>query len=69
VSGLKGLTYLDKSKDPKNPDKRTEDRELVTFGAGLVDSVYLNAPNHVELDVGTGGAGVVGVGGWVGGWV
>jgi hypothetical protein len=29
----------------------------VTFGEGLVDSVYLNAPEHVELDVGTGGWG------------
>jgi hypothetical protein len=55
VTGLKGLTYLDKSKDPKNPAKGTEQREAVTFGQGLVDSVYLAAPEHVELEVGTGG--------------
>jgi hypothetical protein len=54
VTGLKGLTYLDKSKDPKNPAKGTEQREAVTFGQGLVDSVYLAAPEHVELEVGTG---------------
>jgi hypothetical protein len=29
-------------------------RVQVTFGQGLVDSVYLNAPEYVELDVGTG---------------
>ncbi len=49
------MTYLDKSADPKNPAKKSEDRDAVTFGEGLVDSVYLNAPDHVELDVGTGG--------------
>ena len=57
VSGLKGLTYLDKSKDPKNPAQGTESRDLVTFGEGLVDSVYLEAPSSVELDVGTGEGG------------
>jgi hypothetical protein len=54
VRGLKGLTYLDKSVDPKNPKEMKEDREDVTFGEGLVDSVYRNAPEHVELLVGTG---------------
>ena len=54
VQGLKGLTYLDKSQDPKNPVEKTENRERVTFGESLVDSVYLNAPEYVELDVGTG---------------
>lgn len=54
VTGLKGLNYLDKSKDPNNPDKKTEDRDAVTFGEALVDSVYLSAPEHVELEVGTG---------------
>lgn len=57
MTGLKGLTYLDKSKDPKNPAKGTEQREAVTFGKDLVDSVYLAAPEHVELEVGTGGCG------------
>lgn len=55
VTGLKGLTYLDKVKDPKNPSKQTESREEVTF-SGPVDSVYLEAPDHVELEVGTGAA-------------
>jgi hypothetical protein len=54
VRGLKGLSYLDKSKDPKNPTLSTEARDAVTFGSGLVDSVYVKAPAHVELDVGTG---------------
>lgn len=54
MTGLKGLSYLDKSKDPKNPEKKTEDRDAVTFGEALVDSVYTNAPDHVELEVGTG---------------
>jgi hypothetical protein len=54
VKGLKGLTYMDKSKDPKNPEFKTESRELVTFGDALVDSVYTKAPEHVELEVGTG---------------
>eukprot|EP00878_Enallax_costatus_P017621 GHUV01018514.1.p1 GENE.GHUV01018514.1~~GHUV01018514.1.p1 ORF type:complete len:169 (+),score=61.26 GHUV01018514.1:556-1062(+) len=64
VSGLKGLTHLDKSQDPKNPSKKTEDREKVTFGQGLVDSVYLNAPEHVELEVGTGAAIAIDASGW-----
>lgn len=55
VRGLKGLTYLDKSEDPANPKEGKEEREQVTFGDGLVDSVYKDAPEHVELDVGTGG--------------
>jgi hypothetical protein len=37
------------------PPPKRETRDQVTFGEGLVDSVYLNAPEHVELDVGTGG--------------
>ena len=54
VRGLKGLQYLDKSDDPTAPAEKTEDREQVTFGDKLVDSVYLNAPEYVELDVATG---------------
>lgn len=54
MTGLKGLSYLDKSQDPKNPAKKTEDRDAVTFGEALVDSVYTSAPDHVELEVGTG---------------
>lgn len=52
VTGLKGLTYLDKSADPNNPAKKVEDREAVGFGTALVDSVYMNAPNTVDLQVG-----------------
>lgn len=57
VTGLKGLTYLDKSKDPKNPAQTKDDRDAIMFGDALVDSVYLGAPAHVELDVGTGETG------------
>lgn len=64
VRGLKGLTYLDKSADPKNPARKTEEREAVTFGAALVDSVYLASPPHVELDVGTGAAVGIDASGW-----
>lgn len=45
---MAGLTYLDKGKDPKNPETKTESRELVDF-TSYVDSVYLDAPEHVEL--------------------
>lgn len=64
VLGLKDLTYLDKSQDPKNPTSQTETREAVTFGEALVDSVYLKAPSHVELDVGTGAAVAIDSTGW-----
>lgn len=55
VRGLKGLEYLDKTVDPKNPAKKTEDREEITF-TGPTDSVYLKAKDFAELDVGTGAA-------------
>jgi glucose-6-phosphate 1-epimerase len=64
VTGLKGLTYMDKSKDPKNPMIKKEDRDGVTFGDALVDSVYVKAPEHVELEVGTGAAVAIDSTGW-----
>jgi hypothetical protein len=54
VQGLTGKKYLDKSADPKNPTEKTEDRDAVTFGDALVDSVYQDAPERVVLEVGTG---------------
>jgi hypothetical protein len=54
VQGLKGKKYLDKSSDPSHPTEKTEDRDAVTFGEGLVDSVYQDAPERVVLEVGTG---------------
>ncbi|GAX79977.1 hypothetical protein CEUSTIGMA_g7416.t1 [Chlamydomonas eustigma] len=63
VTGLKGLTYLDKGKDPKNPEIKVEDRDAVTFSS-YVDSVYLAAPSHVELEVGTGAAVAIDTEGW-----
>lgn len=63
VRGLKGLTYLDKGKDPKNPETKVEDRDAIGFSS-YVDSVYLNAPEHVELDVGTGAAVAIDSTGW-----
>ena len=53
VSGLKGKNYLDKGVDAKNPPTKKETRDKVTFN-GYVDSVYLDADDHTELDVGTG---------------
>lgn len=54
VTGLSGLTYLDKSDDPTAPAEKTEDRDAITFGHKLVDSVYLDSPDEVRLEVGTG---------------
>lgn len=56
VKGLQGLKYLDKAADGKNPPTKTEAAEWMKFPAALVDSVYLNAPDYQELDVGTGAA-------------
>jgi len=64
VRGLKGLTYLDKSKDPQNPEKKVEERDTFGFGESLVDSVFLGAPEHLELDVGTGAAVAIDATGW-----
>lgn len=64
VTGLKGLTYLDKSDDPSNPSEQKEDREAITFGSKLVDSVYMNANDQVALQVGTGAAIVLDSTGW-----
>lgn len=55
VNGLKGLEFLDKTVDPNSPPKHIEERDSIAF-AGPVDSVYLKANGHVELDVGTGAA-------------
>ncbi|KAG2501557.1 hypothetical protein HYH03_000064 [Edaphochlamys debaryana] len=63
VTGLKGLKYLCKAKDPKNPEDKVEDRDAVDF-TGYTDSVYLNSPNHVELEVGTGAAVALDSSGW-----
>ena len=41
------------TKDANAPPEATEDRKAVEF-AGAVDSVYLDTPGYVELDVGTG---------------
>ena len=41
--------------DANNPAEKTEDRDVLSF-EGPTDSVYLGAPEHVELDVGTGAA-------------
>ena len=41
------------TKDANNPPSKTESRNAVDF-TGPVDSVYLDAPGYVELDVGTG---------------
>lgn len=39
--------------DPNNPSKKAQKEEVLTFN-GPMDSVYLEAPDNVELDVGTG---------------
>jgi glucose-6-phosphate 1-epimerase len=39
--------------DANNPAEKKEERDVLSF-EGPTDSVYLGAPEHVELDVGTG---------------
>lgn len=56
VVGLQGKRYLDKVPDPENPAEKTEEREAVLFGRGLVDSVYLDTDPETLLGVGTGAA-------------
>lgn len=41
------------TKDANNPPEAKEERKAVDF-TGPVDSVYLDSPGYVELDVGTG---------------
>ena len=41
--------------DANNPAEKKEERDVLSF-EGPTDSVYLGAPEHVELDVGTGAA-------------
>lgn len=55
VKGLQGLKVLDKVPNPNNPVEGTMDKEILEFN-GHVDSVFLNATDYVELDVGTGAA-------------
>lgn len=43
----------EQTKDASKPPSQKETREVVDF-TGPVDSVYLDAPGYVELDVGTG---------------
>lgn len=45
------------------PSFRVETRDAITFPS-YVDSVYLNAPNHVQLEVGTGAAVSISSTGW-----
>eukprot|EP00963_Diacronema_lutheri_P003714 scaffold287_cov337-Pavlova_lutheri.AAC.77 len=63
VKGLRGLKFLDKVADPENPKEGMETREKLQF-EGPVDSVYMDAPEQVELDVGTGAAVAIQSRGW-----
>jgi len=53
ISGLGGLTYLNKVPDPNNPKQETEANEEVAF-SGETDRIYTEAPSEVVLNVGTG---------------
>lgn len=55
VKGLDGKTFLDKAVDPNDPPPATREGD-VTFGAGLVDQVYLETDPEALLHVGTGAA-------------
>lgn len=55
VRGLSGKTFLNKAVDPGKPPAGVRDGD-VTFGAGLVDQVYLQTEPEAVLHVGTGAA-------------
>ena len=55
---LKGKSYMDKEIDAKNPPLMTYDKDRVTFGTKLVDSIFLNTDPEV-LYVGNGASGGV----------
>lgn len=63
VRGLKGLTYLDKVVDTAHPPEVKLESELMDF-SGPTDRVFLNAPEYLELDVGTGAAIAITSSGW-----
>mmetsp|Transcript_30045 Transcript_30045/g.77095 ORF Transcript_30045/g.77095 Transcript_30045/m.77095 type:complete len:372 (+) Transcript_30045:342-1457(+) len=63
VRGLKGLTYLDKVVDAANPPSKEQTSESLSF-SGPTDSVFLEAPEYLELDVGTGAAIAMSSTGW-----
>lgn len=63
VRGLKGLTYLDKTTDPNNPEEKQWDEELVSIN-GPWDAVFKKPGDYVELDVGTGAAVAISTSGW-----
>lgn len=54
VKGLKGKSYLDKVADANHPLEKVETHDVISFGAGMVDSVYLDTEAETLLDVGTG---------------
>ena len=54
---LKGKSYMDKEIDAKNPPLMTCDKDRVTFGTKLVDSIFLNTDPEVLLHVGNGACG------------
>lgn len=46
-------SFAPQTKDATDPPSTKEERKAVDF-TGPVDSVYLDTPGYVELDVGTG---------------
>ena len=56
IGNLKGKSYMDKEIDAKNPPLMTYDKDRVTFGTKLVDSIFLNTDPEVLLHVGNGAA-------------
>ena len=53
---LKGKSYMDKEIDAKNPPLLTYDKDRVTIGTKLVDSIFLNTDSEMLLHVGNGAA-------------
>jgi glucose-6-phosphate 1-epimerase len=51
---LKNKKYMDKAVDNKNPPTNVYDRDTVTFGKKLVDSIFLNTEAEMLLSVGSG---------------
>lgn len=55
VNGLQGLKTLNKVPDPKNPTEGVMQDAVLTFDRHT-DSIFLDAKDYVELEVGTGAA-------------
>lgn len=59
VVGLEGVNYFDKAHTPGKVRARTLEKNELQFGEQTVDSVFVDTPRQVGLNVGTGASVVV----------